>query len=338
MTATIYDDIDFGPPDDPASNIQPMRPGAAPLRQRMLTRGQLANLPEPRPLIDRTIDLGTVSVLAGYWGTCKSFIGLDWAASVATGRAWQHRDVAPRRVLYIAGEGAYGLHKRLRAWEENAGRDILDEQLTVITRPVHLLRPLDVLELCGVMKGDGYGYVVVDTVSKSIPGADENSAKDMSVVVDSLYRILDATDDGAVTAVHHTGKDKTTIRGSSSLEAGVDTVYLTEGDPQNLRLSRTKRKDGPLQDVLNLQLHDVPGTGSAVIDSVVPSGNSASAMTLLEHFDNTFSETGATKKEIVDTCGLAAPTAYRAINHLAKTGQLVNAGTDARPRYVRGLG
>src|SRR3712207_8722728 len=61
--------------------------------------------------------------------------------------------------------------------------------------------------------------------------------------IDAAEQIKRATGSGAVLLVHHTGKDKTTVRGSSALEAAMDTVYTTEGDPLNMRLRRTKRKD-----------------------------------------------------------------------------------------------
>ncbi|RDH75924.1 hypothetical protein DVS77_24700 [Mycolicibacterium moriokaense] len=32
------------------------------------------------------LDQGTVALLYGKWGTAMTFIALDWAASVATGR------------------------------------------------------------------------------------------------------------------------------------------------------------------------------------------------------------------------------------------------------------
>jgi AAA domain len=78
------------------------RPGLA---DKLLTRSALAELPTPTPLIDNVLDKGTVALLYGKWGTGKSFIALDWAASVATGRNWQGRPTERLRVLYIAAEG-----------------------------------------------------------------------------------------------------------------------------------------------------------------------------------------------------------------------------------------
>ena len=336
MTAVDpYDGIDFGPPgDDPEAPI-PIRRARSkgPLRTRLLTVSQLADLPDPSPLIRGTIDLGTVTVLAGYWGTLKSFVALDWAWSVATGRRWLGRPCEQRRVLYVAGEGAYGIHARLDAWQTGWQTRVPDDAFALVRDPVHLLNTTDVLELCGLVDEDDYGLVIIDTVSKSIPGADENSAKDMSGVVGALYEIQAHTHGGTVVAVHHTGKDKSTIRGSSALEAGVDTVYLTEGDTEALTLTRTKRKDGPREDVLNLRFAPVPGTRSGVIESRIDLGNGPSAEALLSHVRSHFSATGATKREIVDTSGMASSTAYRAINDLLTSGALVNRGTDARPRY-----
>src|SRR3712207_8578017 len=59
--------------------------------------------------------------------------------------------------------------------------------------------------------------------------------------IDAAEQIKRATGSGTVLLVHHTGKDKQTVRGSSALEAAMDTVYTTEGDPLNLRLRRDRK-------------------------------------------------------------------------------------------------
>jgi AAA domain len=56
---------------------------------KLLTRSDLRALPKPEPLIGNVLDQGTTALLYGTWGTAKTFIALDWAASVATGRDWQ---------------------------------------------------------------------------------------------------------------------------------------------------------------------------------------------------------------------------------------------------------
>ena len=56
------------------------------------------------------------------------------------------------------------------------------------------------------MKEAEIGLVAVDTLAHEMPGADENSAKEMGVVIANLIKIkqqLDAT----VLVVHHTDKD-----------------------------------------------------------------------------------------------------------------------------------
>jgi RecA-family ATPase len=84
---------------------------------KLLTRSDLRALPKPEPLIGNVLDQGTTALLYGTWGTAKTFIALDWAASVATGRDWQARESAQRRVLYVLGEGAFGFTVRVDAWE-----------------------------------------------------------------------------------------------------------------------------------------------------------------------------------------------------------------------------
>lgn len=304
------------------------------LAERLLSRRQLAQLPTPAPLIHGTIDKATVVLLAGWYGTLKSFVGIDWGASIATGHSWHGRSVHRQRVLYVAGEGTYGLHQRVTAWERHRGITVDDQAFVTLPLAPNLGKPSQVNELCAVVAGEGFGVVLVDTIAKSAVGLDENSAQDMGRVVDALYRIRAATDDGTVVGIHHTGKDKTTIRGSSALEAGVDTVYLTEGDPASMRLSRTKRKDGPTEDVLMLSLEAITGTDSAVLVSAAMADLSRRAADLLAVFSEGFSATGATKADLRAAAEMPPATFARALNTLVDTGLVVNTGTSSRPFYV----
>lgn len=317
-------------------------PDAEPtLAAMLLNRSALKKLPEPEPLIDNVLDQGTVALLYGMWGTGKSFIALDWAACVATGRAWQGRATGGRRVLYVAAEGAFGLKSRVDAWEQGWHTTIHDDQIEILPRAVNLTNSADVRELAALIRWGGYGFIVLDTLSRCMVGADENSAKDCGLVVDALTRLREHTPDGrgCVTGVHHTGKDGKTFRGSSVFEAGADTVYAVTGDGGVITLDREKRKDGPQLDRHELRLDLIEGTGSGVISAHRWGGQTDRADKLMGIFDHQFAHTGATKAEFrtaaIDA-EMANTTYYRALGDLLESGALVNTGTDQRPFYVKG--
>lgn len=315
--------------DEPTAE-DPIRPR---LRDRLLDRAQLAALPAPTPLISRTLDLNTVAILAGYWGTCKSFIAQDWMACVSTGKRWQGRDVIQHRTLYVAGEGAYGLNARLDAWEYAWRKDIDPAVFHTLPLAVHLGHAGEVTELAELVADGGYGFVVFDTIARCMVGMDENSSQDMGRAVTALYRIREATGTGTVLGVHHTGKDRVTVRGSSALEAGVDCVYTTEGDPTLIRLTRTKRKDGPTEDLLQLSLSAFEHTQSATIMSAGAADMPDSARLVLSAFMSAFETTGAYKAELRTVANLPPATFHRGLNHLLKQHQLINTGSDARPFF-----
>jgi hypothetical protein len=310
------------------------------LADLVLSRSALRQLPDPEPLIDGVIDQGSLTLLYGRWGSGKSFIALDWAASVATGRAWQNRPSEQRPVLYIAAEGAFGLKARFDAWERGWHMPIGDGQLDVLPRAVNLTRGGDVVALSDLVHERRYGLVVVDTLARCMVGADENSAKDCGLVVDALTRIREQTPGGrgVVLGVHHTGKDGKTLRGSSAFEAGADIVYLTtrDTDDGSILLNREKRKDGPERDTHRLKIDPIEGTGSAVTSAYHVSHGLGRSEALLSHFVSHFADTGATTTALRETSEMTRATFYRALNDLVKRGELVNTGTDKRPFYKLG--
>ncbi|MBB0990921.1 AAA family ATPase [Dietzia sp. SLG510A3-30A2] len=300
--------------------------------RRIITRDDLARLPAPEPLIGDTLDRGTVAVLAGSWGSGKSFLALDWAACVATGRPWQGREIHRTRVLYVAAEGASGLHSRITAWETAWGTTVHPDYLNVLPLAPNLSRASERLALIDAVKLNGYGLVVIDTLAKCAVGMDENAAKDMGVMVDVLYQIQRATPHGTVLVLHHAGKTGT-IRGSSALEAGVDTVYLVRKDGPEVTVSRAKAKDRAQDDEHHLVLRPIDGTESAVISVHQGVDKPERADRLLSTFRALFGQTGATKTELRNASEMPNATFHRALTDLLQCGDLVNEGTDKRPLY-----
>jgi hypothetical protein len=310
---------------------------------KLLTRSDLRKLPDPEPLIDDVLDQGTTALLYGKWGTAKTFIALDWAASVAVGRKWQDRQCKQRRVLYIVGEGAFSFKGRVAAWETGWQQRISDECLSVLPQSVNLTNTAEVNNLRALIDWGGYQFVILDTLARCMVGADENSAKDCGIVVDAMTRLMNSTPDGrgVVLGVHHAGKDGKTLRGSSALESGADTVYFTNRDEGVIDLKREKRKDGPEHDHHLLTLDPIPGTNScclSVSHRMSQGGETGSrTATLRRIMSQYFGVTGAKAADLrhmaVDEGPLTKSTYQRALSDLLKCGELTNTGTDKRPFY-----
>jgi hypothetical protein len=315
------------------SDQEPTRPRLAEL---LLNRSALNALPDPEPLIDGVLDRGTQALLYGKWGSGKSFLALDWAASVATGRTWQGLKTTQVRTLYVAGEGAFGLKGRVHAWEQGWQTTIVDDQLDILPRPVNLTHGVEVGEIRALIDWNGYGFVIFDTLARCMVGADENSAKDCGMVVDNLSRLREQTPGGrgVVLGVHHAGKDGKTFRGSSVFEAGADTVYSVNVDGAVITLDREKRKDGPQLDRHDLTIDPIPGTESAVISVHRGVDKPERAVTLLSTFVQHFESTGASKTDLRAVADMTQGTFYRALSDLVSSGEIKNVGTDKRPFYV----
>ena len=176
------------------------------LASRVLSRSDLRSLPQPQPLIADTIDKRTVALLSGRRSCGKSFIALDWACCVSTGKAWQGREIAdPGPVLYIAAEGAHGLDQRVTAWEYAWRHKVAD--LDVIPFPVNLFRGgVPFLELLELVRAREYRLVIVDTWARSTVGGKENDNTDSTIAFERLdqLRRLGPT----VLAVAHTDSSR----------------------------------------------------------------------------------------------------------------------------------
>jgi predicted ATP-dependent serine protease len=308
------------------------------LRERALTRSALAALPTPDPLIEETIERRTVIVVAGPFGTGKSFLSLAWALSIATGTPWLGRKVEhPGPVLYVASEGAYGLDARVTAWERHNDRAVTDDELLVVPFPINLRDGREAGELAAM--AEGRSLVVFDTLARCLVGADENSNRDMGEAIENCYRIRERTNGGSVLLAHHTTKDGVTTRGASALEDGVETVYKTSGDDRLIKLNRTKRKDGPREDIHQFRIHPVDFTDSCVLmptgplDPAATQGASIFRPTgLMEAVSDLLMERqeGLSKQQIRTLIKGRDATIIEAIEHLIHEGYV----TDKRPHRV----
>lgn len=293
-----------------------------------LSRRQLLDLPAPEPLIRRVLPRHSYAILRGRDHSFKSFVAVDWACCLATGKPWQNHVATPTRVLYIAGEGAHGLAGRIEAWEYAWQTDVPDDMLTVRRTALNMHTPGPAYAdlLCHVEQG-GYGLVIVDTLRR-VSGAADGNGSEMGTVIDNLDRIKHATADGSVLVVAHTDKGDHDTRGYSGIEDDADVVWAAQRKDMYLTLQLTKNKDGIDGTRIDLQAQPT-GVGSLILagGTGTPELDTTDSQRALLAALAVMPEGGVTGNDLMATADLKKPTLYRALKYLIGNGQIVRTKT-----------
>lgn len=298
-----------------------------------LDRDALDHLPQPDPLIPAVLPRHCYGVLRGRDQSFKSFVALDWALTLASGGFWNMTPVERVPVLYIAGEGAWGLRARVAAWEERHGARVDPTWFTVRQTALNLHRPGPAFpHLLDRVRDRGYGLVVVDTLRR-VSGAADGNGSEMGAVIDSLDQIKHATAGGTVLVVAHTDKSDTDSRGYSGIEDDADFVWHAKREEHRLELELTKMKDGP--DGITVHLRAWPVGESLVLSpdakpepTNVVTESEAKLLATLQSFPD-----GAYSGALQAASGLPKATYHRALNALQRRGKAVNKGSHGRPFY-----
>lgn len=211
---------------------------------RLLTAAQIADWPPITWAVHGVIPQEGVGVIAGQPGSGKSFLALDLAGSLASGREWFGHRVMPSKSFYIALEGSGGIAQRVRAYQSRHG-DLKGVRF-IVDSTFRLFFEDDVAALAeAIRNADGTGgLVIVDTLARAAVGLDENSSADMGRLVAGLAALAEGIN-GCVIAVHHLGKDSQRgLRGHSSLLGAVDFVIEVTRSDAAREWKIGKAKDG----------------------------------------------------------------------------------------------
>lgn len=215
----------------------------------LLDIDELENLPPPQWLVKELVVEDGLTILYGDPGSGKSFIGLDMALRLTLGMDWHGFDTRQTGVLYIAGEGARGLGKRVKGWRREHKTESINSPFLLLPVPVALLEPDQRAKLLRTIteakrRADfDIGLVVIDTVSRSLAGAGENGADEMGAFV-AACDIIRMYTGGAVLGIHHSGKDKDKgMRGSSVLLGACDGTIRVEKSEDIVTIKTEKQKD-----------------------------------------------------------------------------------------------
>lgn len=215
-------------------------------------------LAQPAPLrwlVKGWIPEQCLGMIHGPSGSGKTFVMLDICLSIAAGiESWNGNKSKRGCVIYLAGEGNYGMRSRVAAWLQH-----------------HHLKSADMLVSksgCDLNTPTGWAHamqyirqvaatrrvvaVVVDTLHRFLKG-DENSAEDAKTMIDACDAIKREAQ-CSVWLVHHTGladSAQNRARGSSAWRGALDVELGINGEGDKKALAQHKMKDAeqarPLQ-------------------------------------------------------------------------------------------
>jgi hypothetical protein len=213
-----------------------------------------------RWIIENVLPEKGFAALYGPPGSYKSFIALDIAEAVATGRQWMGNQVTnPGAVLYIAGEGHGGIGARIKACKINhqtqdgAEIYVIRYQLNLRSSADDFNLLMESIDDLIERTGIELRLVQIDTLARAFGGGNENDSQDMGAFIHNAGR-LQRKLDCALMVLHHSGKDATKgLRGHSSLLGAVDTQLELQKLEQEVKqdgiagkgvITVSKQKDG----------------------------------------------------------------------------------------------
>lgn len=198
---------------------------------------EIMEFPDPTFLIEDRILENSFFLIVGPPGCGKTFVALSMALSISTRQShwWNAEIQRSGPVIYISSEGRSDLKFRIGAWGMELDVDARGEKFRLLDQSVNFLDPAAFLLLVDSLKDliendlkERPAAIFIDTVSRAIPGADENLQKDMTPFLEKCG-ILQRVFDTAVGGVHHTNRGGG-LRGSTVFDGGADEIIMVKYD------------------------------------------------------------------------------------------------------------
>ena len=243
----------------------------------LLSVMEIKNLPDPDWVVRNFIIDRGLGFVFGPPGCGKSFLTQGLSLAISCGLPdWFGRDIVRKGpVIYISSEGVGDFKFRLKAWENHHVVKADDAPFYLIRQTINFMLESDINKLLATINqlthslGELPVMVVVDTVSRVLPGADENLQKDMTLFIracDAVREVFGAT----VIGVHHTSRQGN-MRGSTVFDGAGDFLAQIERDEGDTIGTITAKKikaaaDGWKQafELLEVGVGDIKGTKSLV--------------------------------------------------------------------------
>lgn len=252
--------------------IQPLKAELFPFT--ILNAKQLLATTDEEWIVDEILLRTDISMIYGAPGCGKTFIALDLIGSAITGRKWAEKFniKKPLNVAYSTGEGLGSVRQRFNALFTRYEIDVDQlENFSFLGEVPQLFEMQDPKNmnifieqwLSGVKSGlqKSLDILFIDTLHTASLGSNENCTKDMGLVI-NMCRQAQKKLGCAVVLIHHSSKDGSTERGSSSLRGGMDCMI----EVKNGSMHCSKTKHGTFWQPIAFNLVKVLGTTNVAVE------------------------------------------------------------------------
>jgi putative DNA primase/helicase len=222
---------------------------------------------QPAPIrwkIKNWLQSEALIMVHGPSGGGKTFMVLDMVMAVASKgvvNEWFGNKVRHSPVVYLAGEGHFGLRGRVAAWKQHKGVTGLDMWLS--RHGLDLNTPAGYQKTSGAIRAlpNSPEIIVVDTLHRFLEG-DENSATDAKSMLDACSALIQEFG-CSVILVHHTGVSSEAqhrARGSSAWRGALD-IEISVIPGTTIEIVQRKSKDAEEAAPVFAELQSVPIKG-----------------------------------------------------------------------------
>ena len=209
--------------------------------------------------------------LFGAPGSGKSFVTHDLSIAVASGQDFAGRETQQGLVVSLAGEGEFGLKRRLLAAAQERGCPAALEKVWSIPGPFDMAQDggdlnKSLLEI-QARAGEPIRLVTIDTLSQTFGAGDQDKARDMQAWLNGVSMMTLGLGEVLVGTVHHGGWAEDRERGSTALRGAVDLMIKLKRDESRLTLTPVKNlRDGEPWEPFSLDLVEtyLPGGESTL--------------------------------------------------------------------------
>lgn len=252
-----YDDDDYE--DNEPENCGPVEIPKLPTFGDGVQTG-LCDRPQ---IVEGLLRAGDIACIYGQPGVGKSILAPYLGYCVALGMPFFGRATKVGKVLYVAAEDYDGIVSRYKAKKIRIGQT----QNYRITGAIYdLYEPYshdpskytNANQLIKYIIDEDISVVVLDTLSRSFPGLDENNHRSMTQLLDNVECIASVRNT-TVILVHHDSKaDAGRPRGHGSLWARLDTaIYLQRRQSGLVSCSVEKNKTRQSGETFKFSIHAV---------------------------------------------------------------------------------